>query len=449
MLVPLASRAAAVLLASSSLALAQWIQRTPASAPTARTGAAMAFDPNSAGLILFGGSAPLVSNQTWAYDGTAWTLLAPAAAPTARFGAQLVHDVARGVMVLYGGLATNISVPPPNSDTWEWDGVTWTQAAPTANAGPRYQYGACYDLVRQRTVIYGGATSQLLIPPSNQTWEYDGVTWTQVTTTGNPGPRNRPAMCYHFGQNRTVMFGGFDGTNLTDSTWFYDGSTWTQASVTGSKPSPRNAASMVYDEERDVCVLMGGQDATGPLADTWTFDGTKWQQQPFPTQPVRDHAMAFDPIGRQVVKFGGFTAAPNTLSDQTWEFGTGIYGYGCPGSNGVPAMVATGPARLAQPWTLDLTNLNPAISLGVIALGFSRLPNLDLTFVLDMPGCFAFATPDVLVDFLGPGSTASWSWPSVAGLIGDSFYGQALCFDPGVNGFGFTVSNAVFTTITF
>ena len=127
------ARTAAVVLACSSLAVAQWQQRAPASSPTARVGSGIDFVPANLRLVLFGGGAPFINAETWTYDGTNWTQLQPAASPTARFGHQLVYDYARGVAVLYGGLASNISIPPPASDTWEWNGATWTQAAPAAN----------------------------------------------------------------------------------------------------------------------------------------------------------------------------------------------------------------------------------------------------------------------------------------------------------------------------
>ncbi len=181
-------RTGAVLLASSTLAFAQWNQKLPATSPSARVGAAMDFDFTVLGVLLFGGSAPSLNGQTWTYDGTNWTQLAPPTSPSARFGAQMVYDIARGVSVLYGGLASSISIPPPNNDTWEFNGTTWTQATPIGNAGNRYNYGACYDSVRSRMVIYGGASTQLLTTPNSQTWEYQGTTWTQITTVGNPGP---------------------------------------------------------------------------------------------------------------------------------------------------------------------------------------------------------------------------------------------------------------------
>src|SRR5690606_5951708 len=217
-----------------------------------------------------------------------WNLLNPANSPSARIGAQLVYDYARGVAVLYGGLASNITIPPPTNETWEWDGTNWSQASPTASAGNRYRYGACFDFLSNRIVMYGGNTTQLLGMPNNQTWEYEGSTWSLVTTTGNPGPRDRPAMCFAAAIGKSVMFGGADGSGLTDTTWLYDGvlHSWTQVAIAGAKPPARNGASMTYDSVRHVCILTGGQDLAGALSDTWTFDGQSWIEQPTTTQAV-------------------------------------------------------------------------------------------------------------------------------------------------------------------
>lgn len=118
-----------------------------------------------------------------------------------------------------------------------------------------------------------------------------------------------------------MLFGGAFSSTIFDATWLYDGTGWTQVATTGIKPPARQAAKMVYDSARDVCVLTGGMTASVIYSDTWEFNGTTWSQQPTSTQPARDHSLAFLPTTRQVVKFGGFAATPNTLSNQTWEFG--------------------------------------------------------------------------------------------------------------------------------
>jgi Galactose oxidase, central domain len=440
---------AATLAATASPVAAQWLQRSPTTSPSARSGAAMDYVPLNNGLVMFGGSAPGLNNQTWVYDGTDWTQLTPANAPSGRFGAQLVYDQARGVAVLHGGLASAISIPPPSSETWEWDGTTWTLAAPTASAGPRYRYAACYDSIRGRIVMHGGATSQLLGSLTNQTWEYTGTTWTQVTTVGNPGPRDRAAMCFAPALGRAVLFGGSNGSAFTNQTWLYDGvaATWTQVTITGPVPPSRSGATLVYDPLRNVCVLHGGQDASGSLGDTWTFDGTGWLQQPTTTQAVRDHVAAFLPGRNHVVKFGGFVAAPNTLSAETWEIGSGRYGRGCAGSSGVPLLDASTAPQAGQNWTLTVGNLNPTFNLAFLVFGLTVLPGVDLG-LLNMPGCTGYTSPDLLISVNGAGGIASWTWSPVPAVSGATFAAQALCFDPSANAFGFTISNAVYGTIT-
>ena len=146
-------------------------------------------------------------------------------------------------------------------------------------------------------------------------------------------------------------------------------------------------------------------------------------------------------------RLGGFAAAPFTLSNQTWEFGTGVYGSGCSGTAGVPSLVAASALQLGQSWSVDVDNLNPTFNLAFVAIGLTKLPGVDLS-VINMPGCFAYTNPDLLVSVTGTAGQASWSWPAVVGPIGAGLYAQALCLDPAANGFGFTTSNAVFATIT-
>jgi hypothetical protein len=76
-------------------------------------------------------------------------------------------------------------------------------------------------------------------------------------------------------------------------------------------PSRRFSPAMAYDGARRDVLLFGGatfQDgALAPLADTWTWDGHGWTQR-FPAHSPSARAfseMAYDPVHRQVVLFGG------------------------------------------------------------------------------------------------------------------------------------------------
>ena len=52
-----------------------------------------------------------------------WAKQSPAASPSARIGAAMTYDAATGNVVLFGGEDSNgVAL----SDTWLWDGNTWT-----------------------------------------------------------------------------------------------------------------------------------------------------------------------------------------------------------------------------------------------------------------------------------------------------------------------------------
>jgi hypothetical protein len=432
-------------LAGGSYATAQWQQQAPLLAPSARRGMAMCEAPSGAGALLFGGTGnPLPSNQTWLYSGGDWTQLSPPAQPTGRIEVEMVLDLARNVVVLYGGTGAG------GSETWEFDGGNWTLITTATSPGPRSRYGLSYDIARGRVVMYGGVGGGGLGFPNNQTWEYNGVNWTQVVTANNPGALDRPAMCYHAALGRTVLFGGALSSTLFDTTWTYDGVNWTQVPVTGLRPPVRNAAKMVYDSARAVCVLNGGQTSAMIYDDTWEWNGAGWTQQASQTLAARDHGLAFLPGPRQVVRFGGFTALPNGITDETWEFGARWtpYGSGCVGSNGVPVLTMPGAGRIGGNFTLNLTNLNVQPLLAVLVFGLTSTPGLPLDGI-GMTGCLGFVSPDVTVGITTAAGQATFTWSPLPGNLGDRLYAQAVGLDPGINPAWLTASNAIDATLGF
>src|SRR6185437_10467658 len=102
---------------------------------------------------------------------------------------------------------------------------------------------------RQRTVLFGGlaaATSGSTTVQLNDTWEWNGTSWSQISVNGPPA-RAHMAGGYDPQRRRVVMHGGTnpDGSAVLD-TWEYDGTVWTrQSTATPSNltlPSP-----LVYD----------------------------------------------------------------------------------------------------------------------------------------------------------------------------------------------------------
>src|ERR1700690_1152260 len=134
-----------------------WTQQNPTTSPTARYGHNMAWDGHE--VILFGGlinGGGSIVNDTWAWDGSQWTLLSPAHKPPVRDLEGMVYDAARSKIVLFGGTGSGTL-----GDTWTWDGTDWTNVTPsplTAANSPsaRLRPRMGYDPVSQLVLLYGG-----------------------------------------------------------------------------------------------------------------------------------------------------------------------------------------------------------------------------------------------------------------------------------------------------
>jgi len=87
-----------------------WTQIVTATTPPSRTLASLVYDKVQKKVIMFGGATfgpTTPNNETWEYDGTDWTLLSPATSPTARYGAGMAYDESRNITVLAGGTTTS------------------------------------------------------------------------------------------------------------------------------------------------------------------------------------------------------------------------------------------------------------------------------------------------------------------------------------------------------
>ena len=425
-------------------AFSQWVPAQAVNLTTPLAGAAMAA--RSAGdVYLFGGdNNGALSGATWWWAGSEWYAVnTGATAPSARREAILVHDSNRGRFVLHGGWTTTGTTGPADDQTWEFTGTQWSLVGTAASPGGRWKHGACFDTVRNRTVLFGGASSGQTLA-GNTTWEFDGSNWTQVVTTTAPSPRENHAMCWHGGLGRCVVFGGFDpSTGTNNETWLYSGSNWVQLAVPQAPPA-RRSASLVYDGSRGVAILFGGIDAAGvTLADTWEFDGVTWTLQPTTAPAGADVALAFDSARRRAVRHGG-AGSPG----QTWLYGayTDGIGLGCVGSNG-QVLLTGDAARIGQPILRRVLNL-ASTQLGVVILSLTQVPAFPLD-VIGMTGCFGHVTPDVLFAVVGNNGTAIWNgmMPNNLTLLGIALYSQGLSLDPGWNPASLVASNALYALV--
>jgi hypothetical protein len=192
-----------------------------------------------------------------------------------------VYDTTRNRTIIIGPNET-IDHPPSFGDHYfTWNGSDWTEhTSPVGSPPSRYGSAYAYDTVRDKVLMFGGYLNNAPGGYLNELWAFNGSAWSNITPGSGPAARLSPSMTYDPGNDYTVMFGGnLSGfTNGTQETWTWDGSSWTQRFPTTVPPKRANAR-MVYDA-RGGYVLMYGGSATFSTAgtDTWIWDGTDWTE---------------------------------------------------------------------------------------------------------------------------------------------------------------------------
>jgi hypothetical protein len=290
--------------------------------PVATTGSAMAFDAGRGAAILFGGVGPQgYSAQTWAWNGETW-IEAAAAGPVARSGAAMAFDAANGRIVMVGGEGP----AGPLADAWAWDGAAWSPVPTPSTLTPRRNAAAAFDATRGRLVLFGGhgRLASGGVGHLDQTWEFDGTTWTPVATAVSPPAREGAAMTFDSARGVSVLFGGEGASRFAD-TWEWDGATWTQRVVPG--PAARSFHTAVYDDRCSTVRVFGGDSAVA-RDDVWEFDGGAWTPLAVNGQSPgarKRHAAAYDTRRGRDVVWGGVNASGSAVA-QTWTLTASNFG---------------------------------------------------------------------------------------------------------------------------
>ncbi len=198
-----------------------WLDRTPSTSPPARFYHAMAYDSARGRVVLFGGIGELgfgLLGDTWEWDGASWIDVTPATSPTARSGAALVYDEARGRIVLFGGDASDTNF---SDETWEWDGTSWTLQSPTLRPPGRANHAAAYLAEARSVVVFGGAGAGPggAAIPIGDTWAWDGTNWARLVPASPPQGRGVFGMTYDAARHEVVLFGGSDNQSFLNDTW--------------------------------------------------------------------------------------------------------------------------------------------------------------------------------------------------------------------------------------
>lgn len=311
--------------------------------PPGRSRQAMAADPVRSSLVMFGGvtgfgSSTTMLGDTWERTATGWHSLQPATSPPARADAAMAFDPSTGKLLLFGGWTISSSLQLFR-DTWSWDGTQWTQVAST---GPVYETGVSMvgDLNRRRVV---------LLTPRGETWEWNGSQWSQAASGQSPPPH--VTLAYDEKRGQTVAFGNQGGASAT-STWRWTGTTWL-AFPDGDAPGQGQSSFMAEDEVHGNVVLLEAtskQTATfdglqwtcqpvtpsgaggaamagdrngvvllGGFGATFEWDGTSWAKVPVAGVPgtLFGISMAYDDVRKETVLLESHADPSSTA---TWEW---------------------------------------------------------------------------------------------------------------------------------
>jgi len=243
--------------------------RTPAPAP--RQGAAGAYNAHLGSTLIVGGNDDsMVYGDAWLQTRGAWTVVSTPV--SARTDAAMTYDESRRVWVLFGGINGTSLL----NDTWEFDGSTWTQV-PGVRPSARFGHRMVYDAANARVILLGGQTHRTASTYSAETWSYQNQQWTRLTSAGGIAI-GFGGLAYDRLRNRVIRFGGVTtGGVLNGQTSELVNNAW-QLRPTTIAPRRRIKLMMAYDPVAGETVMFGGRVDGSLDQETWFWNGTRWAQ---------------------------------------------------------------------------------------------------------------------------------------------------------------------------
>jgi N-acetylneuraminic acid mutarotase len=316
-----------------------WTNLNPSTFPPNRFSPCFVFDPSSGKMILFGGinnDDGTYFDDTWAYDATnnTWTELTPATSPSARDSARMAFDPTNGKIIMFGGHG----VAGYLGDTWVYDSAsnTWTNVTPATSPPARNGSTMTFDPCSGRMILFGGYG--YIDADYDDTWAYDSKanTWTQLTPIGSPPARDSASITFDPTSGQIILFGGYSnntGGNLLNDTWacVYNHAsntyTWTQLFPV-NQPSGRYGSILKCNPASGQLILFGGGYLSSTSNDTWAYDGkaNTWTELS-PINPPESREFSgfdFNPINGQMILFSGVNLPSDTVVSGTEALEMGL-----------------------------------------------------------------------------------------------------------------------------
>jgi len=174
-----------------------------------------------------------------------------------------------------------------------------------------------YDPVSQKTVLFGGYNGSTWV---NDTWTFNGTKWKHIKTAVAPPARAAAGATFDAKLQQVVLFGGFNGQYLND-TWFWNGatSTWTQA-VPTHQPKAVTLPMLFPDPLTGSADIFGGYDGRFYQSTSYRWVNGDWHKLHPKQSPSARAAAVFgtDPVLKRTVMFGGL-ADVNPVNTWTYD----------------------------------------------------------------------------------------------------------------------------------
>lgn len=327
----------------------------------------------------------------------------PLQTPSPRAYPAMCWDAAHGYVLLCGGQTDIYGFGSPN-ETWSWDGTTWTRR-PTTTPGITHQPDAPTTLA----MAFHPPSNQAVLLWSSATLLWNGTDWLQHPSSLPIPPvyggiACNVAMAHDPVSGQLVAYVGslWQGSQNffnVSFTFTWDGTAWTRR-MTAFSPWPVQQPTMAFDPVANRLVL-GTQGTTGSAFFEWT--GTNWQQRLPASVPTAVGAFATDIAANRLVMFDGALALQ---PGHTWTLANGTTQQLVPPLEPGPrfgAAMAYDPVRQRVVLFGGTSHWDPSQAVTTIYLGD--------TWELQLPGGGSY-TP------FGSGCVGSHGTPTLAASFG-------------------------------
>lgn len=385
-----------------------WTQRS-IPGPSARNTHAMAYDPVSQRVVLYGGTAG--ASEMWSYDGVAWTQIPQAPVwPGSRTGHAMCTDPIRSVIVLH-------SVGQP---VMEWDGGEWSTPAPD-------------QVLPTHAAILGfdSSTNKIVASTTNggvgSFARWDGMVWTSVP--GNVRVPTSHRFCQLPGDAGLMTYGmaGIPTTFPSQVNGYRFANSAIEVLPRAVAPVRRELAGLAAEPPKARTLLCGGTvPSSPPVRDTWELRGERWKliddgNTPGGPTSLPSPGLIYDEARDEMLLFGqGVWRRTPTAWQRITQFGFApVQGTGYSPTHG-PLVFGSG--NLAR-WT----------GTTFVAFG-SGIENTGVTFTFDVARGkgIALGTPGSTLTRTFDPSTLLWS--ILIQQTQTSTYSPGIVYDPSRGG---------------